>query len=495
MRSWRGLYVIISTFITAVPQMANIGFLLLLTSFMFSLLGMQLIGGIYSPEAGYYSEEICDHGGCPAGLLDKPRSHFDYCGPAMLSVFVVLSGEWYDVMEPATALLGPAASIFFVAIVVVGKYFLTNLLVAVLLTEFGDRDGVEGEGTHANGGGGSSTLEAKGKRSSSGKSLSFKEKAQQRLKSASGYQQLEDEIVDTSAPAWEVDETAMLHGPVRDTVNLTVLVKLDSHWSSSGTLAAFQLNEVRGVAQPSPTPFGPYKGLHMWHIEVFSSFSTFETVAKPRTAFRIWDGHEIIALSPELKLEGTNQGSYLDPVILVGKSRVPPWPVDYSLFCFNRVSCLRRGCRWLLSVPLVDQIILVAITVSSICLALDSPRLDQTSELAATLRDLGAQTRIQHMLCFPHIPPTHADSLSLLHPFICCCHGALSHCSVVARWVRTEMCQRTARAHTSVLSANTSSPHTTTTVTRSHTALAPTVTDAADFLSTGTQISSLPFSF
>jgi hypothetical protein len=42
MRKWKGLYRIVSTFINAIPQMANIVILIVLTMFMFSLLGMQV---------------------------------------------------------------------------------------------------------------------------------------------------------------------------------------------------------------------------------------------------------------------------------------------------------------------------------------------------------------------------------------------------------------------------------------------------------------------
>ena len=42
MRKWRGLYRIVSTFIRAMPQMSNIFLLILLTMFIFALLGMQV---------------------------------------------------------------------------------------------------------------------------------------------------------------------------------------------------------------------------------------------------------------------------------------------------------------------------------------------------------------------------------------------------------------------------------------------------------------------
>ena len=116
MKQWKGLYKIITTFIRAVPQMANLVFLIILTMFMFSLLGMQvsvqafhphactrvarlatpyrsssprvlnapkmqLFGGMYGPEHGY-SLEPCPGGVCPdPALSEKPKYHFDYCYP------------------------------------------------------------------------------------------------------------------------------------------------------------------------------------------------------------------------------------------------------------------------------------------------------------------------------------------------------------------------------------------------------------------------------
>ena len=90
MRSWRGLYKIITTFLRAIPQMANVFILILLSMFMFSLLGMQLYGGLFTPSNGY-SLKPCPGGSCPDDLDEKPPFHFDYCGPAMITVFILLS--------------------------------------------------------------------------------------------------------------------------------------------------------------------------------------------------------------------------------------------------------------------------------------------------------------------------------------------------------------------------------------------------------------------
>ena len=138
MRKWRGLYTILRTFINALPQMGNLIILIVLLMFIFSLLGMQLFGGMYSPSSGY-SPDPCPGGVCPdPNLLEKPPYHFDYCYPAMLTIFVLLTGEWVDVTESAAHVVGPGVSIFFILVVLLGKYLLVNLLVAVILGEFGE---------------------------------------------------------------------------------------------------------------------------------------------------------------------------------------------------------------------------------------------------------------------------------------------------------------------------------------------------------------------
>ena len=68
--------------------------------------------------------------------------------------------------------------------------------------------------------------------------------------------------------------------------------------------------------------------------------------------------------------------------------REPEFPRDYSLLCFEPMHPLRRLCKKMLASPAFDRVILIAIVVSSICLALDSPRLDKSSQMAYYLKHL-----------------------------------------------------------------------------------------------------------
>ena len=61
MRQWNGLYKIITTLIRAIPQMANLVFLILLTMFMFSVLGMQVTPlGSISPAPEHMTSSSID---------------------------------------------------------------------------------------------------------------------------------------------------------------------------------------------------------------------------------------------------------------------------------------------------------------------------------------------------------------------------------------------------------------------------------------------------
>ena len=103
MRGWNGLYAIINTFSRGFQQMANLFVLILLMVFIFSLIGMQLFGGGFNSSNGFSLEPCPPSQPCPdASLVEKPRMHFDYFYPAMLTSFTlseqkVASSKWQAV--------------------------------------------------------------------------------------------------------------------------------------------------------------------------------------------------------------------------------------------------------------------------------------------------------------------------------------------------------------------------------------------------------------
>ena len=76
----------------------------------------------------------------------------------------------------------------------------------------------------------------------------------------------------------------------------------------------------------------------------------------------------------------------------VGLKQVPEeesaerWPQDYALLIFSPSNPIRRACHALMTTTAFDRTVIAAILLSSICLALDTPRLDEASALARALR-------------------------------------------------------------------------------------------------------------
>ena len=47
--------------------------------------------------------------------------HFDSFVPAMLTVFIIMTGEWMDEMMPAIQATGKSSCLFFIICMLVGK--------------------------------------------------------------------------------------------------------------------------------------------------------------------------------------------------------------------------------------------------------------------------------------------------------------------------------------------------------------------------------------
>ena len=140
MRTWKGLYKIVVTLGKAIPQMANMFVMMVICMVIFALLGMQIFGGIYVPANGF-SQEACPAGLCADPELEElPHYNFDYFGGAMMTSFILMTGEWADAMGPAAEVVGTRVILYFVVAVLVGRYLVMNLFIGILLNAFGDDD-------------------------------------------------------------------------------------------------------------------------------------------------------------------------------------------------------------------------------------------------------------------------------------------------------------------------------------------------------------------
>ena len=142
LKAWPGLYHVVKSFVSAVPQICNLFVLMFLLMFIFALLGMQTFGG--------------------TGMSADSRWHFDYFYPAMLAVFGVFTGGWVDLFQACVGVSSVGtALLFFVPAIVVGFFIIMNLFIAILLEAFAhdededdEGEGDEREGEEAGGEGG-----------------------------------------------------------------------------------------------------------------------------------------------------------------------------------------------------------------------------------------------------------------------------------------------------------------------------------------------------
>ena len=122
LRSWQSLQRLLGALMDSLAQLFYLMVLLFLFLFIFALLGMQLFGGRYTPEAGF--DEL-------------PRANFDSITFSLISVFVVGNIEaWDTVWIDTNTAAGGWSGIFFVSLTFVCSYIMINLVVATLISTF-----------------------------------------------------------------------------------------------------------------------------------------------------------------------------------------------------------------------------------------------------------------------------------------------------------------------------------------------------------------------
>lgn len=121
-RSWSDLRKLVATIVFSIGNVSNAVVVLGIIMFIFTLLGMQLVGGQYDALVA-------------AGIMDaKPRTHWDTFWWAFVSTFQVITGEnWNSVLGEAYAAIGGTAIVYLFAVNIVGNYVFLNLFLAILL--------------------------------------------------------------------------------------------------------------------------------------------------------------------------------------------------------------------------------------------------------------------------------------------------------------------------------------------------------------------------
>jgi hypothetical protein len=117
-------------------DISNFSILLFLFIFIFSLLGMELFAfrAMFNADGDLVTDfDVYDLD----ESLEPPRTNFDSFGFAILSVFVVIIGEdWNVVMYNYVRNKSLAISLFFISLMVIGNFMLLSLFTALLLKNF-----------------------------------------------------------------------------------------------------------------------------------------------------------------------------------------------------------------------------------------------------------------------------------------------------------------------------------------------------------------------
>ena len=357
MKSWKGLYKIVSTFMKVVPQMTNLVILMVLFMIIFALLGMQIFGGRFNEEAGF-SSLPCPGSVCvDPSLLPLPRFHFDYFMPAIMTVFVLMTGEWVDAMDPGVGAVGGAASLYYLGVVIVGRYLIINLLIAIVLNAFsddGDELGLVWSGRP-------------------------------------------DRPAGTTELVYEGLASALASGQTR----------FESH--------ELEALEVKGLSERSVVEAGG-----LWYVPIDSldeaiigaagndEAVTVRSVRRAKSSRRHHaNGHAGAAGGAGGSGHGQQAGlgsartdrdrmstQRLHAEELFAEADDPnrdiEWPRDYSLLLFSVHNPIRQLCLAIVTSGWFDTLIVFAIIASSICLAMDSPRLapDSLTSLLLALLDV-----------------------------------------------------------------------------------------------------------
>ena len=119
-KSWKTLQSLLNTIIGSGYAISNLAVLTTLFIFVYSLIGKQFFHGVMIEEEG-----------------EETRYHFKTTIDAMITMFIVLTGENWNFVMATVVLAHPDMQIlaifFFVSAVLIGNFMLLNLFLAILL--------------------------------------------------------------------------------------------------------------------------------------------------------------------------------------------------------------------------------------------------------------------------------------------------------------------------------------------------------------------------
>ena len=321
------------------------------------------MGGAFDEAHGY-----------GAGGEDVPRFNFDYFAPAMITSFLLLTTTWYDAAVAGLSVGGPSVLAFYVFVVLIGAYLIMNLFIAILLEAFAAPDEDDSEGAEAAsdgaatepaavapgppcaaaaaaGDGGAASGHANG---TGGATLHDFKTVGVVDEDGDG---VPDDIEDDAGGDWAaggVPRGGKPPSPLRMRVEGVVR---DDESTGGGSDGPDGPDE-----QDCAGELGGANGL-----EGSDGLEDFDDVEDD-------DGRARTA-----SVEAAREAA------LIARHAAEWSQAGVSLGCLGGDSALRKGASQLVFSPAFENFIVGVIVVSSVCLAMDSPRLPADSALAAVL--------------------------------------------------------------------------------------------------------------
>ena len=128
-KAWKKFQQLIATIIRSIKDVSNFSVLLFLFIFIYTLLGRELFAhNVKFDEEGRYSTDV---------EAESPRNNFDSFWNALVTIFIVLTGEqWNRIMYESYLYNQYLALAFFISLIIMGQMILLNLFLAILLENF-----------------------------------------------------------------------------------------------------------------------------------------------------------------------------------------------------------------------------------------------------------------------------------------------------------------------------------------------------------------------
>jgi hypothetical protein len=138
-RRWKSFNLILQQLQKSMKEMLNFFVLLFVLLFIYALLGMEL----YANQVKFDSDNKpldCDLNRC-LGTGDSLRTNFDSFDSALVSVFVLVIGDdWNRLMADYVRATSNVSILFFISLTVIGNIVLLNLLLAILIKHFEEKN-------------------------------------------------------------------------------------------------------------------------------------------------------------------------------------------------------------------------------------------------------------------------------------------------------------------------------------------------------------------